>query len=136
MRTDSQAVSTETLLQLLAHPRRRAILHHLVENDDEVVALDKLAGTIATDGGSETIPHESENTRTRVELHHTHLPKLAAAGIIKYDTVSRTVRYHSVNNPDHKVGASSWFPQIIANTPCNLDAYPFQSKVVSNGYEG
>jgi hypothetical protein len=40
-----------------------------------------------------------------------------------------------VNNPDHN-GASSWFPQINAHTPCNLDAYPVKSKTVSNGYEG
>ena len=95
MTTDTRTFSTETLFQSLAHPRRRTILHHLVENGDETVALDELTETIATDGGTATISHESDDTRTRVELHHVHLPKLAAAGIIEYDADRHTVQYRA-----------------------------------------
>ncbi|PSP52405.1 hypothetical protein BRC67_04670 [Halobacteriales archaeon QH_3_68_24] len=31
----------------------------------------------------------------RIELHHIHLPKLAAAGWIEYDSENRTIRYES-----------------------------------------
>lgn len=92
MTTDTQTVSTETLLQLLADPRRRTILHHLIESGDGAVAVEELTKTIATDGGNAANSH-SRNARAGVELHHTHLPKLAEAGFIEYDRQTGTVRY-------------------------------------------
>ena len=93
MTTHTQPVSTETLLRVVAHPRRRSILHHLIENGDDAIELNELTETAATDGGNVEISHDPDNTRTRIELHHTHLPKLAEAGLIEYDAHDGTVRY-------------------------------------------
>lgn len=95
MTLNTHAISTETLLQLLAHPRRRAVVQYLVENDGKRVHLEELAETIAADSGTARVSHESDTTPIHVELHHTHLPKLASAGIIEYDAERTTVRYLS-----------------------------------------
>lgn len=95
MTPNTQTPSTETLLELVADPRRRMILRHLSENGDGAVALDELTGTIATGGGQEMVRHAPGDTRASVELHHTHLPKLAGAGLIEYDQRSETIRYRS-----------------------------------------
>lgn len=93
MTTNTQCVSTDTLLEHVANPRRRTILHRLRANGDDAVALDELTETIATDGGTAQVRHAPGDTRAAVELHHTHLPKLADAGLIEYDQGKGTVRY-------------------------------------------
>lgn len=98
MTTYTQAVSTKTLLQLVADPRRRAILHHLIESDDDTIGLDKLTETIATKGGRTTIPCGSHDTQLEIELRHTHLPMLAEANIIEYDTRSDTIQYRPTDS--------------------------------------
>ena len=35
----------------------------------------------------------ADSDAVSIELHHSHLPKLAAAGWIEYDPENRTVRY-------------------------------------------
>ena len=94
MNTNTQAVSTETLLQLVADPWRRRILDHLRENGDCAVTLDELHETVAADGGEQT-PHHTAEDPVLIELQHTHLPKLAETGVIEYDRHRRTVRYRS-----------------------------------------
>ena len=70
---------------VLAHPIRSHVLHYL-RTHSEVVAIDtltavltnELAGPSATAGGE--TPEQIE-----VALQHTHLPKLADAGLITYE---------------------------------------------------
>ena len=84
---------------LLSHPLRYRVLLEL-PNHDNPVQLPALADGIR----SSEIPGEGAATRhddtadsdaVRIELHHTHLPKLAAAGWIEYDSENRTIRYES-----------------------------------------
>ena len=96
MTTDTETDATETLLQVVANPQRRTILHHLVRVGAEDVGVDDLTKTIVTDGGTATDPGGDQDMlrRAKIELHHRHLPKLADADLIEYDTEARTVRYH------------------------------------------
>ena len=97
MTTNKQVVSTETLLDIVANPRRRALLHYLRTNGDDTVRLDELARSIAADGGHTASSHSGDSIAKDIELHHTHLPKLAAAGIIEYDAQRGVVTYHSTD---------------------------------------
>ena len=95
MTTNSQAVSTEKLLTLVADPQRRLILTHLQENGEGAVRIEELTEPIAADGGDAQTRRGSDDTHAVVALQHTHLPALAEAGIIEYNHQEGTVRYHS-----------------------------------------
>ena len=73
----------------LLSDRRRYVVDGLSERDCPV-ALEGLVEAVATReadaGGARPDPEELART-----LHHTHLPKLAASGVIDYDAEERTV---------------------------------------------
>ena len=95
MTINTQSVSTETLLELVAAPRRRQILHLLQKNGDRSVAIEDLTESIATDGGNTTARHAADSTHALLALQHTHLPMLAEAGLVEYDRRTETIRYRS-----------------------------------------
>ncbi|GAB7019782.1 ArsR/SmtB family transcription factor [Halostagnicola bangensis] len=104
MDANTQTISTETILQLVAHPRRRTILHQLRETGDMVVPIDELTAAVAiqrtgpSPKSATNTPlsrNSEDNTSDKAELHHNHLPKLADAGVIEYDRYDGTVRYRS-----------------------------------------
>lgn len=70
----------------VADARCRALLEHLAASDEESVALEDLAASLAegSDGG-----------RLAARLHHRLLPKLADAGFLDYDADAERVRYRS-----------------------------------------
>lgn len=70
------SIDTDAALELIARSQRRRLLAHL---DDVAgpVDLDDLAVEL---GGQ----HDGSLERTRVSLHHVHLPKLADAGVVEY----------------------------------------------------
>lgn len=89
---------TDAAFDLLADHRRRAVLRYLDDHDDPVSLSDltehitleqrgRASGTIAATGDALL------GTRRRVQLslRHVHLPKLAAAHAIEYDTDTNTV---------------------------------------------
>lgn len=76
----------------LSHPRRRYALHRLIEAG-EPLALADLAADVAaseTDLKAGEVPTDTvENVH--VSLHHVHVPKLAAASLVRYDTDRKVV---------------------------------------------
>lgn len=83
------AADLDALFEVLADRERRCILECLEENDDDIAAFSDLIERVAD---SED-PTDAERERIAVSLHHTHLPKLADADLVEYDTRSETVRY-------------------------------------------
>ncbi|MFD1562446.1 hypothetical protein ACFR99_02535 [Haloarchaeobius amylolyticus] len=104
--------SLDLVFDLLSNSRRRYALYYLNEQPDgvatletlteNVVSLEQLTGAadgdtdanarVQTDcdyGGDTTAQHP----RIRLELTHTHLPKLEDAGVLEYDQRSEMVRY-------------------------------------------
>lgn len=81
------------VFKLLANHHRRHALTYLVGMDDDTATLDELSGYVAArHANSGNNPgHDDELARG---LHHIHLPKLEAAGVIEYDARSETIRYH------------------------------------------
>jgi hypothetical protein len=88
--------SLDELLKLLAERRCRYALYCLEDADDAVFTLDEFAERIMAlerDWGDPEAPCSTADHRTvTIELHHDHLPRLSAAGVIDYDARSRTIR--------------------------------------------
>lgn len=79
--------SLETVLRLLADGERQAVCLAMVDDDREVLTVEDIVDLVRSYGV------DADRDRLRVDLHHRHLPKLAAAGIVDYDARSNTVRY-------------------------------------------
>ncbi|RXK46431.1 DUF7344 domain-containing protein [Halorientalis pallida] len=76
------------MLDVLAHPYRRAVI--AVLRDGEWLSIDVLTRAVlarcdAATAGDDRPPLET----IRLQLHHTHLPKLDAADVITYDAADR-----------------------------------------------
>lgn len=76
----------DAVLAALRHPRRRYLLSALAERDS-ARSLTGLATDVVAREDDE--PRENVTTeareRCRIALHHVHLPKLTALGIVDYD---------------------------------------------------
>jgi len=86
----SRASVTPTIddvFDLLANADRREVCLYLMDQEAGVVTVDRLVSALC-DPDSEKDPR-----RYGIDLHHRHLPKLADAGIIDYDSRSNTARY-------------------------------------------
>ena len=80
---------------LLNHPLRYRVLLEL-PNHDNPVRLSVLAdGITSSERGATRYDDTADSDAVEIELHHSHLPKLAAADWIEYDSGNRTIRYES-----------------------------------------
>lgn len=70
--------------ELLSSRRRRVVLDVLADRPDGVDLAD-LATLVAGRGGTD------DDDRVRLTLHHAHLPKLDAHGVVEYDRESNRV---------------------------------------------
>jgi DNA-binding transcriptional ArsR family regulator len=88
-------ISSDKILSAVANDHRRAILRSLIDASDGTLGYDTLVDHIAdrveaenTDGVS-----DEHRQRVRIALHHTHLPKLAEAGIIDYEAEAGQIQF-------------------------------------------
>lgn len=88
----------DTLFQALAKQKRRRLLGYLLEVPGASVGelADVLAGWRATES---TVVTESEREQIVVELRHVHLPMLAGADIVAYDSDAEAVRLVDLPTP-------------------------------------
>lgn len=77
----TQSVDLNELFEVLSDQYRRRTLTELRDRSGESVECDPAALGGASDGSE----------RVGLELHHTHLPKLADAGVIEWDDGDGTV---------------------------------------------
>lgn len=90
--SDAKTDSTETLLRVVADPKRRAILEYLRTADDEAVTVETLSKALTQRG--RPADSQDQRSRTAIELRHTHLPMAADADLVAYDREQETVTYH------------------------------------------
>ncbi|WP_227376182.1 DUF7344 domain-containing protein [Haladaptatus halobius] len=101
-------VSLEVILDVLANRRRRYVLYYLREHGTAVV--ESLVEHVRTREGETAIaPSPSEQRRLRVELLHTHLPKLASADVVRFERAGEFVEY------DAQSEAFELFLELAAN---------------------
>lgn len=91
MSNSEEALSA--LYHALRAPRRRAVIHFLQQDDDEVITTRELARKIASREQGLTDQQATGEPYRNVynALSQTHLPTLARAGIIIYDPQRQTV---------------------------------------------
>jgi hypothetical protein len=83
-------LSHDERFELLASERRRLALEVLSDRDTPL-GLDDLATAVATRRSDDLAPDSDAVERTAVSLHHAHLPRLADANVIEYDTGAQRV---------------------------------------------
>lgn len=114
MREDRRSLGQ--LLALLTEKRRRYALYHLNDAETRTVTLDELADQIVTweDRWERNESAKAERrANTRVTLHHNHLPKLADADLIDYDTRNRIVTVRRVE----ELSTTDWVQSNQAELP-------------------
>ena len=77
--------------EALDHPRRRCVCSLLLEDDEW--RLSELARSVAAleDGVPADAVSESSRERVYVSLYHSHVPKLAACGVVSFDADAKTL---------------------------------------------
>lgn len=80
------------LFDVLSDPRRRFVLHTL-RGAETPVPVAELAVDLVTWESQRSAPDRSGDGRDAVEvaLVHIHLPKMAEAGLVRYDETQQTV---------------------------------------------
>lgn len=90
--TNGGISTLSAVLRALSHQHRRYILYYLEEND--TASLDELAQYIEeveTNNSTNRLP--SEYDEIRLQLHHTHIPKLVDAHLVDYDPRTHIASY-------------------------------------------
>lgn len=83
----------DRFLRALSDSTRRLVLSHLHAADTDRFTLDELAAVVASEVTASAASADTRRETARVALHHRHLPKLAAVGLIDYDPHSGRIRY-------------------------------------------
>lgn len=88
----STVPSIDALFDALAHPRRRQVLAATARRPGPVDVESLAAVVAAIEGERSGTDGSRESTReVRTSLHHVHVPKLSAAGLLDVDEDARTV---------------------------------------------
>lgn len=93
MSPDRDQLTRDTVYDILSSPRRRYVLYYL-RREGGPVKLTDLADELAeweyeTPGEELT---KQQRKRMYVSLYQTHVPRLASAGVIDYDSDTGTIR--------------------------------------------
>ena len=88
--------SLDDVFRALAASRRRAICRYFESSGDDVADLDDLVDFVVETERAERSDDRPDHRReVAVDLHHVHLPVLAEAGVVEFDSRSGSVLYRS-----------------------------------------
>ena len=88
--TGTNAPSPSERHRILAAERRRLALDYLADRTGPV-DIEELAAAIAARETDENSPDDDTVRQVAISLHHVHLPKMAAIGVIDYEPASSVV---------------------------------------------
>ena len=84
-----------SIYEAVSSSRRRAACRYVAATNADVVTLEEIATHIVTDEygeGDHSVVESESYSRVLIELHHTHLPKLADHAVLEYDVEQNLVR--------------------------------------------
>ena len=95
---ESASDGVDTAMELLADRDRRSVLQYLANGDGSATLTELVVEIAARNAATEPkaiSDHGDVSARdrrtARISLHHTHIPKLAAADVIDYESDTETV---------------------------------------------
>lgn len=91
--------SLDACLHLVADRHRRRIVHHLRHEANGTTTVDDLVDQFHSSGSDSKNGPLQDREELAIQLHHTHLPKLAEHGVVEFEHRSEAIRYH----PDEQV---------------------------------
>jgi predicted transcriptional regulator len=83
--------SPDVVFELLGHDCRREVVR-LLGAMEEPIGVDELASRVGQRRGGPESTRVAPERKTKVDLYHNHLPKLADAGVVSFDREAGTVR--------------------------------------------
>jgi hypothetical protein len=86
----TESLSDDDRYEILSAARRRAALA-VLENEARRLSLRSLASAVAKEEEGVDAEDTRAIDRVAVSLHHSHLPKMAAFGVVEYDPSSKEV---------------------------------------------
>ncbi|WP_425498616.1 DUF7344 domain-containing protein [Natrinema salinisoli] len=89
---DSDELSVDTCLELLANRQRRVLLRFFCDSNRDRASIDELVTEIIDEEAAATGERPGHDS-VSATVHHVHLPKLTDAGVLEYDTHNLEVRY-------------------------------------------
>lgn len=92
-------ISLDALFRALGDHRRRRLIRFFVDRPERSAGTEELVDHLV---GRDSDCDERESAA--VSLHHTHLPKLEAVGIVDHDRSSDVVTYRGVNRVEAILG--------------------------------
>lgn len=103
----------DAVFAALADRERRAVVYFLHEHGTATVAelADVVTGWVH---GARGVATSDDRERVRVALHHVHLPRLAAAGLVTYDADGQRVELATLTAAEEALVA--WAADVDADT--------------------
>ena len=84
----------DTICESLRDARRRRLLDYLITADGEVFELaDAVTAVVEREAAGTETGDQPSREDVRSALHHDHLPRLADADVLDYDTRQGTIRF-------------------------------------------
>lgn len=83
----------DTVFDVLSNRRRRIVLDHLREREEEWVSVDALAEEVAAWEVELAGPTSVSEESIAIDVAHGHLPRLDTSGVVVYDADERQVTY-------------------------------------------
>ena len=87
--------SLSTCLALVANQRRRRLLEHLRHNGNSEVQIDDLVDRLYQAGSAAADDRQMSRDELAIQLHHSHLPKLADHGVVEHHHERGIVEYQA-----------------------------------------
>jgi hypothetical protein len=83
----------DVYLRLLSDPVKRRVVDHLVDESDERATVGELADRLLGTDADHGVDGAGTRSQLAIELHHAHLPKLAAHDVVAFDPDAGAVTY-------------------------------------------
>jgi len=126
--------SLDTVFDLLSNAHRRYLLYYLLTIKGDVVEFEAAVNAVCKYEAAGTDSDDYATFETiRMELHHSHLPKLAEAGVIDYDRRQGTIRATPTPPLEEWVEYAEWKELDCATSTTNPSSRILSVSKVSTG---